>query len=98
MLINLGIDMAKIYNDNEYLLKAYYFLVDIYTLTDDYDKVEENYNNILTILKDRKDNNNLLKVYMKLWELNFNRNNCEKAERIILAVEELSLILSTEKK
>jgi len=22
---------------------------------------------------------NLLKVYMKLWELNFNRNNCEKA-------------------
>lgn len=79
MLINLGIDMAKIYNDSEYLLKAYYFLVYIYTLNEDYDKIEENYGKILAILKDKKDNNNLLKVYMKLWELNFNRNNYTKA-------------------
>lgn len=83
MLINLGIDMAKIYNDSEYLLKAYYSLVDIYTLKEDYDKIEENYNDILSILKGRKDNNNLLKVYMKLWELNFNRNNCEKAYKYL---------------
>lgn len=79
MLIKLGIDMAKIYNDNEYLLSAFYFLVDIYTLIGDYDKVEDYYNNILSILKDKKDNNNLLKVYMKLCDFNFKRNNYEKA-------------------
>ena len=79
MLITLGIDMAKIYNDSEYLLRAYYFLVDIYTLIEDYDKVEENYTNILRILKDRKDDNNLLKVYIKLCDFNFKRNNYEKA-------------------
>lgn len=79
MIINLGIDMAKTYKDSEYLLKAYYLLVKIYTLNGDCDKVEENYNNILNILKDTKDNNNLLKVYMMLCESNFKTNNYKKA-------------------
>lgn len=79
MLINLGIDMAKMYNDKEYLLRAYYSLIDMYTLKEDYCKIEEIYNNVLLILKDTKDNNNLLKVYMKLCEFNFKKNNYKKA-------------------
>ncbi|MCB2289441.1 helix-turn-helix domain-containing protein [Clostridium sp. CS001] len=79
MLINLGIDMANIYNDNEYLLRAYYLLVNIYTLNEDFGNVEENYNNIISILKDKKDNNSLLKIYMNLMEFNFERNNYNKA-------------------
>lgn len=79
MLISLGIDVAKVYNDSEYLIRAYYHLVDINTLNGNYYKVEESYNNILSILKDRKDKNNLLKVYMILCELSFKRNNSNKA-------------------
>lgn len=79
MIINLGIDMAKIYKDSQYLLKSYNLLIEIYTLNGDCNKVEENYNNMLIILKDTKDTKNLLKVYLSLCELTFRGNNYEKA-------------------
>lgn len=78
MLIRLGIDMAQQYNDNEYLLKSYYFLADIYTLCEDYKNAEENYLSIVDILKNKKNKMSLLKVYLKLSELSFKINNMDK--------------------
>jgi len=78
MLIRLGIDMAQQYNDSEYLLMAYYFLADIYTLCEDYKNAEENYLSIVDILKNRKNQLDLLKVYLNLSELSFKINNMEK--------------------
>jgi tetratricopeptide (TPR) repeat protein len=77
MLVRFGIDMAQEYNDSEYLLKAYYLLADIYTLCEDYKNTEENFIKIVDILKDKKNKLDLLKVYLKLSELNFKTNNNE---------------------
>jgi tetratricopeptide (TPR) repeat protein len=83
MLVRLGIDMAQQYNDNEYLLKSHYLLADIYTLCEDYKNVEENFIKIVDILKDKKNQLALIKVYLKLSELNFKTNNIEKGHEYL---------------
>jgi tetratricopeptide (TPR) repeat protein len=83
MLVRFGIDMAQEYNDSEYLLKAYYLLADIYTIREDYKNIEENFIKIVNILKDKKNQLDLLKVYLKLSELNFKTNNNEKGHEYL---------------
>lgn len=83
MLVRFGIDLAQEYNDSEYLLKAYYLLADIYTIYEDYKNVEANLIKIIDILKDKKNQLDLLKVCLKLSELNFKTNNIEKGHKYL---------------
>lgn len=83
MLISLGIDFAKKYNDKEYLVKAYYLLSDIYLNKMDYDLVEENYLKTLEIIGEGNDKNQLLKLYLKLIDIYVTKNDMENMRKYI---------------
>lgn len=83
MLLSLGIDYAKKFNDKEYLVKGYSLLSDIYLYKTDYDSVEENYLKALEIIKEDHEKNQLLKIYLKLIDLYTIKNNSTNIRKYI---------------
>lgn len=82
MLLQLGIDMTIKYNDQDYLLRAYYHLIEVYSSLEDYDNVEKTYLKVIDILRE-KDNTELLRVYLEISRFYVKLGNLEQAEKYI---------------
>lgn len=83
LLINLGIDMAKKYNDSEYELKGYYLLVDIYRETGHIKELEDIYIKILSVAELKKDYREILNITNKLCLIYVKDNNLQKIRGLL---------------
>jgi len=79
ILLKLGVDLATRYNDNNYLLRGYYLLVDIYEKLDKHKDVEDIYFKIMGIVEKVNNSCEKMKVYLGLTEYYIKQNNMEKA-------------------
>ncbi|WP_291571882.1 helix-turn-helix transcriptional regulator [Clostridium sp. UBA4548] len=79
ILTKLGIDLATRYNDNNYLLKGYYQLIEIYEKLDKNEDIEEVYYKIANIVEKGNNFYEKLKVYLSLTEYYIKQNNMEEA-------------------
>ncbi|MBP2021865.1 tetratricopeptide (TPR) repeat protein [Clostridium punense] len=79
ILLKLGVDLATRYNDNNYLLRGYYLLIDIYEKLDKHKDVEDIYFKILGIVEKVNNSCEKMKVYLSLTEYYIKQNNMEKA-------------------
>ena len=82
MLLQLGIDMTMKYNDQGYLLRAYYYLIEVDYSLNDLSNVEQTYMKIVNVL-DSKDNVELLKIYLEISKFYIRKGDFENAERYI---------------
>lgn len=90
LLLKMGCDIAKKYNDNYYLILGYNFLIDVYEKLDKLEKAEEVYHSIIA-LADKKDNSlELLKAYLKLADLYIKQNRSGDARNIIKLSQKIS--------
>jgi tetratricopeptide (TPR) repeat protein len=83
MLLQLGIDMTIKYNDQEYLLKGYFNLIEVYNAVKDYKNVEKTYFKIEAILKEKTNKNELLKLYLDIVEFYAQQENLVKIKEYI---------------
>lgn len=79
ILLKLGVDLATRYNDNNYLLRGYYLLIDIYEKLDKHKDVEDIYFKIMGIVEKVNNSCEKMKVYLGLTEYYIKQNNMEKA-------------------
>jgi tetratricopeptide (TPR) repeat protein len=82
MLLQLGIDMTMKYNDQDYLLRAYYSLIEVYYSLEDFNNVENTYIKIVDIIKGRN-NSELLKIYLEISKFYIKIGSLSKAEEYI---------------
>ncbi|WP_163192377.1 helix-turn-helix domain-containing protein [Clostridium thermarum] len=82
MLLELGIELTMKYNDQDYLLRAYYYLIDVYYALDDFENVEQTYFKIINILKP-KGNSELIRIYLEMSKLYIKKGDLEEAEKYI---------------
>lgn len=83
LLINLGIDLAKKYNDKEYELKGYYLLAIIFERNDNIKELEETYIEIINMIKENRNDKEIFDVYRKLCLIYLKNNDTEKAIKLL---------------
>ncbi|WP_017413994.1 helix-turn-helix domain-containing protein [Clostridium tunisiense] len=83
LLLKVGCDLAKKYNDNYYLIEGYYLLIDVYEKLNRCEEAEEIYYKIIDLVKGKYNFSELLKAYLKLTELYIKENKMEKANYFI---------------
>jgi len=83
ILIKLGLEMASKYNDLEYLIKGNYRLAQIYNNLNDYINLENIYILIIYLLKDTKDDEQILKIYNDMSIMYLKQNNLSKVENCL---------------
>lgn len=83
LLLKIGCDLAKTYNDSYYLVEGYYLLIDVYEKLNRYNEIEEVYYEIIENVKDKYNSPELLKVYLKLAELYIKEEKIEEANKFI---------------
>lgn len=83
LLIKLGLEMACKLNDSEYLVKGNYLLAQIYTTLNDYINLEKVYILILELIKDTKDDEQILKIYNVMAIIYLKQNNLNKVENCL---------------
>lgn len=88
LLIQEGLKLAKKYSDNEYILKGYNLLADIYIKLNDKVKLEETYLLLVDSLK-AIDSIKLLGIYIKLSILYVEINNIDKHKEFLYKAQEL---------
>ena len=88
-LLDNGLNEAEKYYDNEYILKCYYLLSDVYSSLNEYEKLEETYINILNILKKDNLKNDILKVYLKMSLIYIENNDLEKSRQVQLKMYDI---------
>ncbi|WP_163215714.1 helix-turn-helix domain-containing protein [Clostridium thermarum] len=87
MLLQLGIDMTMKYSDQDYLLRAYYNLIDVYTNLGDTRGIEQTYMKVTNILQS-KDRTELLRIYLEISKFYIKQGDLIKAERYISLSQE----------
>lgn len=87
-LIQEGLALSKKYSDNEYILKGYNLLEDIYIELNNKVKLEETYLLLVEFLKDM-DSIKLLGIYIKLSILYMKCNNIDKYKEFLYKAQEL---------
>ncbi|MBK5242435.1 helix-turn-helix domain-containing protein [Clostridium sp.] len=83
ILIKLGLEMASKYNDLEYLIKGNYRLAQVYTNLNDYINLENIYIHIIYLLKDTKNDEQILKIYNYMSIMYLKQNNLDKVENCL---------------
>ncbi|WP_291576284.1 transcriptional regulator [Clostridium sp. UBA4548] len=83
LLLKMGCDIAKKYNENYYLIEGYYLLIDVYKKLCKLEEAEELYHKIIEIADTKYNSSQLLKAYLKLIELYINQNKLKEAGDII---------------
>lgn len=84
-LLNKGISLAIQLKDNEYMLKGYKLLENIYNQLKDYEHLEEVYNKMLDQLDVEYNEVEILKVRMKLSVLNFDAGKGKEARELLVS-------------
>lgn len=90
LLLNMGCDIAKKYNDNYYLILGYNFLIEIYEKLGKLEKAEEVYHNIIDLADKKYNSLELLKAYLRLADLYIKQNKIEDARNIIKLSQKIS--------
>ena len=83
ILINIGIDMAKKYNDYEYQLKGYLLQIDIYEKIGEIKNLERAYEKVFFIVKEKKDYKAILNISTKLCLIYLEENNIDKVKELL---------------
>ncbi|MPM64375.1 hypothetical protein SDC9_111261 [bioreactor metagenome] len=83
LLLKMGCDIAKKYNENYYLIEGYYLLIDVYEKLCKLQEAEELYHKIIEIADTKYNSSQLLKAYLKLIELYISQNKLKEAGDII---------------
>ncbi|WP_163192381.1 tetratricopeptide repeat protein [Clostridium thermarum] len=80
--IKVGIELAFTYNDYEYVTRGYNYLIQVYQALDQHQKIEETYEKIIELLKDKKPEE-LKKIYLKISEYYIKQGKLDKADEYI---------------
>lgn len=88
-LLTNGINEAENYNDNEYILKGYNLLADVYSSLNEYEKLEETYTLILEILKKNNLKKDIFKIYLKMSLMYIENSNFEKSRQVQLKMYDI---------
>lgn len=83
-LLESSINLALENKDEEYVLKGYNFLEEVYTITKDNDKLEQVYLKMLNLLNSKENESKALRIYMKLSLLKLNEDNTEKCKNYLI--------------
>lgn len=82
MLLELGIEMTMKYNDQDYLMRAYYYIIEVYKALDELDRVEQIYMKAIDILAGKNDTE-LLRIYLDISVFYIKRGDLVNAEKYI---------------
>ncbi len=89
MIIELGIERAKEYNDYEYIIRGYELLEKIYSNTGMKDDLEKIIKSVINFLENTGQKDSLIKYYIKMQELNFKNKEYDKAEKCLFKIQEI---------
>lgn len=90
LLLKMGCDLAKKFNDSYYLIEGYYLLIDIYEKSDRHEEIEELYYRIIEIAKEKNNSSKLLGAYLKLIEIYVKDNRVEEANNLLLMSQKIA--------
>ena len=90
-LLEKGITLAKEYLDKEFMLAGYELLEKIYSIIHEYDKLENIYLSLLSILENT-DYERLINTYIKLSLLYSNMGYSEKCREYLIKAQNISIL------
>jgi tetratricopeptide (TPR) repeat protein len=91
LLLEEGISVAKEYQDKEFLLTGYMLIERIYENTQEYDKLENIYLRLISILEN-SDHDKIVNIYIKLSILYLNKKSLFKCKEYLLKAENISAL------
>jgi tetratricopeptide (TPR) repeat protein len=91
LLLEEGISLAKKYQDKEFLLTGYLLIERIYENTQEYDKLENTYLSLISILEN-SDHDKLVNIYIKLSIFYLNKKSLFKCNEYLLKAQNISAL------